>query len=98
MKIIVEFFVDYGRSGDISGVFTTTQAELDAAIGGYFDFGEALGKHSEVTGRLTAAMVTVKSSDQDFIAKFEEVLGAGTISGYNPVEYIQEHRIENEED
>lgn len=96
MKIIVEYYEDCGRMGDLSGVFITTQAELDAAIGGDYNFGEALGKHSEVYGELNAGMVTVKSSDQEFIAKFEEVMGTGTISGYNPVENIQQRRAEQE--
>lgn len=92
MKIIVEYHEDCGRMGDLSGIFITTQAELDAAMGKKYDFGEALGKHSEVYGRLKPGMVTVKSSDPEFIAKFEEVMGKGTISGYNPVTNIQERQ------
>lgn len=96
MKIIVEYYEDCGRMGDMSGVFITTQAELDAAMGKHYNFGEALGKHSEVDGELDPSMVTIKSSDQEFIAKFEEVMGTGTISGYNPVENIQERQGEEE--
>lgn len=85
-KILVRFFWDFGRSGDIEGVFVCTKIELETAIGKEVYFGEILGKHSEVCGTLDEDDVEILSEDQDFIAKFIEIVGS---SGYNPLAYLQ---------
>jgi len=89
-KVIAEFFWDCGRMGDVQGMFVTTEEALEKAYGKKVYFGEILGKHSEVYGTLDRKDITIKSSDQDFIAKFIEVMGDGTISGYNPLESLSD--------
>ncbi len=74
--------------GDVDGIFVTTQEELDEAYGKEVYFGEILGKHSDVHGTLEETDITVLSDDQEFIAKFVEIVG-GNPSGYNPLNYIQ---------
>lgn len=32
----------------------------------------------------------IKSEDQDFINKLEDIFGAGTVSGYNPFDYWEQ--------
>ena len=88
MKILVAFHWDYGRQGNVDGLFITTRAKLDACIGQQVYFGEILGKHSDVEGILSAKDFAVKSKDQDFIYKLEEIIGSDTISGYNPFSYM----------
>ena len=86
-KLLVQFFWDCGRMGDVDGIFVTTQEELDKAYGKEVYFGEILGKHSEVYGTLEEKDITVLSDDQEFITKFVEIVGENP-SGYNPLSYI----------
>jgi len=87
MKAIYEFYWDCGRMGDLQGLFIAEKEKVDSLIGEEIYFGEVLGKHSEIFGPLKETDLTIKSEDQDFIAKFEEIMGTGTISGYNPLDY-----------
>jgi hypothetical protein len=89
MRVIAKFYWDCGRMGYLESIFTCTREELEKAIGQEVYFGEVLGKHSEISGQLDKSDVTILSDDQEFIAKFESVLGSGTISGHNPLEYIE---------
>jgi hypothetical protein len=104
MKAIVEMGVDYGRMGTLSGIFVCEKEELEKLYGKEVYFGEVLGKHSEVVLELDAECFEIRTEDQDFIAKFVEILGDGTISGYNPFDYIDEDMLtdadesEDEED
>lgn len=88
MKAIYEFHWDCGRMGDVDGMFIAEKSEVEAAIGKEVYFGEILGKHSDVHGTLDREDLTIKTEDQEFIAKFEEIMGAGFCTGYNPLHYI----------
>jgi len=93
-KLLVEMNLYFRRNGDLDGLFVCTREQLEALIGTRVYFGEVLGKHSEVIATLEEGDFTVKSEDQEFIKKFEEVLGisrCGTISGHNPISYIEEN-------
>lgn len=97
MRVIVQFYWDCGRMGEVEGIFTCEKEHLEKAYGKEVYFGEILGKHSEISGELNAEDITILTDDQDFIRKFEEILGAGTVSGYNPLEYISEDESEDDE-
>ena len=88
MKVIAQFYWDCGRSGDVEGLFTCDRTTLTQAYGKHVHFGEILGKHSDVSGTLQEDDITILSEDQDFIKSFEAIVGAGTVSGYNPLSYI----------
>ena len=88
MKVIARFYWDCGRSGDVEGLFTCEHTDLKQAYGKQVYFGEILGKHSDVSGQLQEKDFTILSEDQDFIEKFEAIVGAGTVSGYNPLDYM----------
>lgn len=92
-KVLVRFYWDCGRMGSVEGLFITTKADLNKAYDKYVYFGEILGKHSEVCGTLERSDVEFVSEDQDFIQKLEELLGSD-ISGYNPLDYIQDEEEE----
>lgn len=92
-KVLVRFYWDCGRTGSVEGLFITTKADLNKAYDKYVYFGEILGKHSEVCGTLERSDVEFVSEDQDFIQKLEELLGSD-ISGYNPLDYIQDEEEE----
>jgi hypothetical protein len=87
MKKIYAFHWDCGRMGDLDGIFVAESVDVDALIGKNIYFGEVLGKHSEISGPLEASDLTVRSDDPDFVARFVEVMGHGTITGFNPLDY-----------
>jgi hypothetical protein len=96
MKGIYKFFWDCRRGGRVEGTFIAESEAVSAAIGKDLYFGEILGKHSEVYGILDEGDITLKSTDPNFIAMFEEILGGGV--GYNPLDYINEDEDEDNED
>ena len=96
MKKLFSFYADCGRNGSLEGLFIATQEEVDKAIGKYMYFGEVLGKHSEVEGNLEAHEITLVADDQEKIEWLESILGS-CVSGFNPLEYIQDSEEEEEE-
>lgn len=90
MLAIYEFYWDCGRQGNVSGLFVADKDEVKSFIGKEVYFGEILGKHSDVHGVLEDSDFEIKTEDQDFISKFVEIMGDGTISGYNPIEQIKQ--------
>jgi len=90
MKAIYRFYWECGRMGDVEGLFIAEKEAVEKLIGKEISFGEILGKHSDVFGTLDSGDLEIKSDDQEFIAKFESIMGCGTISGYNPLDYYEE--------
>ena len=97
-KVLVEFYLDYGRMGCLDGLFVTTTEELEKLYGKEVYFGECLGKHSEVFATMKANQFEVKSDDPAFIEKLVEIIGDDTISGYNPFNYLEEDDEEDEDE
>jgi hypothetical protein len=93
-NVIAKFHWDCGRMGDVDGLITTTREKIAENIGKEVYFGEILGKHSEIDGELNEEDFTILTDDQDFIEKFEKIIGSGTISGYNPFDYINQDEEE----
>jgi hypothetical protein len=87
MLKLYKFNWDCGRNGALDGIFTAESDEIEKLIGKMIYFGEVLGKHSEVYGTLDAEDLTVMSDDPVFISKFIEIMGTGTVSGFNPLDY-----------
>ena len=85
-KILCKFHWDCGRMGSLSGLFVTTQKKLDKAITCGIDFGEVLGKHSNIYGPLEPGDISVLCDDQEFIERAEK-LGVVPL-GYNPLDYL----------
>lgn len=94
MKVLVEYNQDFGRMGDLEGLFVCEKSDLDLVMDEEVYFGEALGKHSSVIGEISDETCKIKSEDQEFIAKLVEIVGHETISGYNPVARRLEEREE----
>ncbi len=89
-KVLVSFYWDEGRMGDVEGLFVTTKERIEKSLGKEVYFGEILGKYSEIFGTLKKKDFTVKSDDPAFIDKLVEIIGSETISGYNPFDYLEE--------
>lgn len=95
-KKLWQFYWNCGRMGDLEGLFVATQEEIDIILGEEIYFGEVLGKHSEIYGTLAKEDLTLKSDDEEFITKLQEVLGVErTISGFNPFDYWE--RVDDDE-
>jgi len=90
MKKIYEFNRDCGRMGSLDGIFVATHDEVGKIVGEEIYFGEVLGKHSDICITLREIDLRVLSDDREFVAQFIEVIGEGTISGFNPLDYYDE--------
>ena len=97
-KVIARFYSDCGRIGSLEGLFTATKEDIVKITGKEIYFGEVLGKHSEVIHEIAGIGddIHILSEDQDFIEKFEQIMGAGTVSGYSPFDYIDEDEEDDE--
>lgn len=95
MKVLAQFFWDCGCSGNIDGLFIAEKSKIESAYGKHVYLGEVLGKHSEIYGDLDEGDITIISEDPVVIETLRNIFEDGTISGFNPLDYIQE---EDEED
>lgn len=91
MNYLCKLEQDYGRHGDVEGLFVLTDKELDYLRGhGEVCFGEVLGKHSCVTVSMDEKTLKIVSEDQAFIDQLIAVVGSDHISGLNPLNYIDQ--------
>lgn len=84
-----KFYWDCKRQGEVTGLFVATEEEVKNLIGKEVNFGEILGKHSEVYGTIEEGEITKVDLDSETVEKVQKVLGY-TWSGYNPENYLQE--------
>lgn len=99
MKNLYSFYWDCGRMGDLQGMFVASPEQIAAIIGRQAYFGEVLGKHSEIYGRVNEQDITLVSDDQEKVAWLLEVTGGfETISGFNPLEFVEEADDSDDED
>ncbi len=96
-KAIYKFYVDYGRNGNVEGIFIAEKCEVEELYGKEVYFGEILGKHSEVSITCAPEQFTVLSEDPDFVSKCVETLGEGTVSGNNPITRWADQKTEAEQ-
>lgn len=87
MKTLYKFYQNYGRMGDLEGIFIAEEAEVTKAIGRRVYFGEVLGKHSEIYSELKEHDIKALTTDAAAIEVIETYLNGGT--GWNPMEYVQ---------
>jgi hypothetical protein len=87
MKNLYEFYVDYGRQGEVEGRFFATQEEVDELTGQSICFGEILGRHSDVVIEFEEGDINLVTSDRSFFKKAKE-LNVDLETGYNPLRYI----------
>lgn len=98
MNKIYRFEYYCGRMGVVESLFIADEEDVRKIIGKTVRFGEILGKHSYVICDIEKKHFEVLTDDQEFINKFVEIMGNGTISGYNPIEYWEYNREEDEDD
>lgn len=98
MKVLAQFFWDCGRSGAIDGLFIADKSNIEKAIGKHVYLGEVLGKHSEVQGDIDSGDITIISEDPIVVELLLNLFEDGTISGFNPLDYIEEQGDEDNEE
>lgn len=87
---LYEFYWNCGRSGHLSGLFIEDEEVVRNLVGSKLYFGEVLGKHSEIYGTWDEGDVELISDDQEKIEWLQGLMKGKTISGFNPVEYVQD--------
>lgn len=87
MKKLYRFSLYWGRMGSLSGIFIADDEAVKRATGKTVDFGEALGKHSQVEFAFgdKDTSLTELTDDPNFIEQFERFKCA---SGHNPFEHL----------
>jgi hypothetical protein len=95
MKGIYKFFADFGRMGDLSGVFVAKAEDVENIIGQEVYFGEVLGKHSEVVMTIEDDNFTLVTNDEKFIEMFED---CGLENGHNPFDFIDSDDYDEDEE
>lgn len=86
MKALFKMNFDYGRSGSLEGLFVAEKKYIDYLVEQELEvhFGEVLGKHSDVCGRVAPEEITLVTRDVNVLEVIEEYeLG----NGYNPLDY-----------
>lgn len=97
--------------GDLYGLFAVTESGEKMlrdliASGDEVDFGEVLGKHSEVSGSVEAGEVVEVAATDAEIVMVCRVLGRPltaddswvTLSGYNPLDYMREEEEDGDDE
>jgi len=85
---IYTYYKDFGRRGELEGLFIADHEDLIKLEGKMIYFGEVLGKHSEVIVEFSYdENIDVRTQDQEFIKKFREIMGDNYYTGYNPLNY-----------
>ena len=100
---IYKFNVDCGRQGELDGVFVATDEDIEILVDNGIEvyFGEVLGKHSEVYGKIEYDEVEFVTDDKKVVDLFIE---HGLSTGYSPFDYsfinfdFEEHGLEEFED
>ncbi|ATO50997.1 hypothetical protein P4V86_15460 [Brevibacillus laterosporus] len=88
-RFLWRFYWDWGRSGELEGLFVATENEIQGLAGKSAYFGEVLGKHSEVYGTLEQGDFAKINLDSETVEKVVEVLGVSW-SGFDPRHYLGE--------
>lgn len=85
-KGIYKFSLDCGRMGDLKGVFIATDQQVNILIRSKIEvyFGEILGKHSEVWGKVEKKHIKLLTED---LTAIEVVEKYDLTNGINPFDY-----------
>ena len=84
------FHWDCGRMGDLSSLFLATEEEVKGVVGRHIYFGEVLGKHSEIHGDIEEGDIELVTDDAHVCKVLSEKLDGKTLSGTNPLDYLEE--------
>lgn len=94
---IYHFRWDWGRSGHLEGWFLSDEKTIQSVIGQPVNFGEVLGKHSDVFGNLSENDINLVTDNPELVSAFQEILNCSIASdqrnrtalGRNPLDHIR---------
>lgn len=83
MKALYKFVQEHGRSGTLTGVFVSEKEYVEKLIQTEIivDFGEVLGKHSDISGKILPDEITMITDNQEVIKIVEDY---GLENGFDP--------------
>ena len=86
MKAVFKLSIDCGRSGELEGLFIATKEEVKQLLECDYEvyWGEVLGKHSEVYGKIEEKEIIFVSDDEAVIKVIED---HGLQNGFDPFDY-----------
>ena len=86
MKALYKMNLDCGRQGNLEGIFVAEDEDVEILLKHQLEiqFGEVLGKHSDVCGYIGEDEIEKITSDENVIKIFEQYK---LKSGYNPFSY-----------
>lgn len=89
MKALYKLHIDCGRMGDLNGIFISDTEKMKELVSSekHVNFGECLGKHSEVYCPITEEDYTFITADENVIEIVEQY---GLENGFNPFDYLYE--------
>lgn len=97
MQNLYSFYWNVRRMGSVEGLFICDPDVLESHYGDKVYFGEILGKHSEIYGTIDREDIKLVSDDQEKVEWLFNLLG-GSVSGYNPLDYLSEQDEEEFEE
>lgn len=86
MKSLYRMNFDCGRQGNLQGVFVAEDEDISLLISSemVINFGEVLGKHSQIAGPLTSPEIEKITDDEKVIEVVEKY---GLETGFNPFDH-----------
>lgn len=89
MKAVYKYFEDFGRCGELSGVFVREKADVEELLdkGHEVYLGEALGKHSQVFTTLSSKTIKMISDNPEVVGIVEK---HGLENGVDPFSRYEE--------
>ncbi len=95
--ILCRWDASFGRMGSLEGLFFTTRADVEKLQSETVNFGEVLGKHSDVEYDIHEDDFEFIELDSNAVSIiFDKLAGEdGTISGYNPIATYLLYEAEN---
>lgn len=87
MRAIYKFFYDCGREGILEGIFTEESENVSSIYGETINFGEVLGKHSDIICEIDIGDINLITNDKNAVEMFEKYQ---LETGYNPFVYLSD--------
>lgn len=86
MKALFKMNFDCGRMGNLNGVFIADTEDVEYLVENKISvlFGEVLGKHSDISGRVAENEISLITTDENVLKVVRE---HDLESGYNPFDY-----------
>lgn len=94
-QAIYRWHASFGRMGDLDGIFVATEDEIKELEGKVVEFGEVLGKHSDIRYKIEASdfeCVSTKENEVEFFLRIRSNLS----NGWNPIESYRQQEADRQ--